>query len=94
MATANETVGGSVFITVSCGGTIGGDRCPSKDLLRLKFGALFLSMGRKQGVFSRLWRLAQSRDCGNRNQVAQTLLLQTISFLYFFPFLFPLAKFC
>jgi hypothetical protein len=62
MATADETtVGGSVFITVSCGGTIGGDRAvPIEKRLFLFFFFFFLkkgctlfslsSLGRGQGV--------------------------------------------
>lgn len=61
MATADETtVGGSVFITVSCGGTIGGDRAvPIEKRLFLFFfffkeGIYTLfslsSLGRGQGV--------------------------------------------
>ena len=51
MATADETtVGGSVFITVSCGGAIGGDRCPAKGPRCGWFGLFFSSLGRGQGV--------------------------------------------
>ena len=75
MATADETtVGGSVFITVSCGGAIGGDRCPAKGPRCGWFGLFFSSLGRGQGV-----SLGQKTGPKSR---------RFLSFPFFFPLFF------
>lgn len=61
MATADETtVGGSVFITVSCGGTIGGDRAvPIEKRLFLFFFFFF-----KEGIYTLFSLLSGARAGG------------------------------
>jgi hypothetical protein len=62
MATADETtVGGSVFITVSCGGTIGGDRAVPIEKRLFLFFFFFLF---KEGIYTLFSLLSGARAGG------------------------------
>lgn len=102
MATADETtVGGSVFITVSCGGTIGGDRAVpiGEGSFFIYFFSSssstlfpFLSRARAGGPFSRGTAVEKKRWAGTifsdsiRTAQVLTLFVSILILLYIYFF--------